>query len=305
MNQTLSELDRKALVTLEYNKVIEKLKEQAACDGSRELAEQLLPASHPDEIKERLALTEQARLLIGRKGSPPIHGIRDVTEALQRAVKMAALSPRELLRVAALLRTVRGLKQYIEQDTEDTPALREMFSLLTPQKTLEDRISTAILSEEEISDRASPELAAIRRKIASASSRIKETLQNMIRSPSYQKYLQEPIVTLRGDRYVVPVKTEHRADVPGLVHDVSGSGATCFVEPMAVVEANNELKVLKVKEQDEIERILLELSSFVAAQEKEIALNYDLVVGIDFAFAKARLAWTMEATLPYVAEHGP
>ena len=304
MNQSMTELDRKALFTLEYDKVLALLMEQTGCDGARERAQQLLPASHVDEVRERLALTEQARLLIGRKGSPSIYGVKDILPALQRAEKGAALSPRELLRVATVLRAARSLQSYIEQDAEDAPGIREMFSLLAPQKTLEERITTAILSEDEISDRASPELASIRRKIMAASSRIKETLQRMIRTPSYQKYLQDPIVTLRGDRYVVPVKTEYRAEVPGLVHDMSGSGATCFVEPMVVVEANNELKVLHAKEADEIERILLELSAFVAAQSEEIALNYDLIVGIDFVFAKARLAYAMDAVQPEISERG-
>lgn len=304
MNQTVTDLDKKARLTLEYDKVLDMLAEQAGCDGARERAKRLCPAVHADEVRESLALTGQACLLIGRKGSPPIYGVKDILPSLERAQKGAALSPREMLRVATVLRAARALQSYIEQDTEDAPDIREMFSLLAPQKTLEERITTAILSEEEISDQASPELASIRRKITAASARIKETLQHMIRTPAYQKYLQEPIVTLRGDRYVVPVKTEYRAEVPGLVHDMSGSGATCFVEPMAVVEANNELKVLHVREQDEIERILLELSAFVAAQEREIALNYDLIVGIDFVFAKARLAYAMDAVQPDISERG-
>ena len=217
MNQTVTELDQKARLTLEYDKVLDMLAEQTGCDGARERAKQLTPAAELDEVKERLALTEQARLLIGRKGSPPIYGVKDIVPALERAQKGAALSPRELLRVATVLRAARALQSYIEQDTEDTPGIREMFSLLTPQKTLKERITTAILSEDEISDAASPELASIRRKIMAASARIKETLQHMIRTPAYQKYLQEPIVTLRGDRYVLPVKQEYRGMVPGIL----------------------------------------------------------------------------------------
>ncbi len=304
MKETVTELDRKALLTLEYDKILSLLMEQTDCDGARERASQLLPSSDLDEVRERLSLTEQARLLIGRKGSPSVYGVKDVLPSLQRAEKGASLSPKELLRVATVLRAARGLIAYIEQDTEDTPEIRKLFELLTPQKTLEERITEAILSEEEISDRASPELASIRRKIAGASSRIKETLQRMIRLPAYQKYLQEPLVTLRGDRYVIPVKTEYRAEVPGLVHDMSGSGATCFIEPMAVVEANNELKVLRLQEAEEIERILRELSAFVAAQQEEIALDYDLIVGIDLAFSKARLAYVMHAVLPELSEQG-
>ncbi|NLT58479.1 MAG: endonuclease MutS2 [Clostridiales bacterium] len=304
MNQTAIELNQKALTTLEFDKVLALLAEQAGCDGARERAAALLPARRLEEAQRLQDATAQACLLIGRKGSPPVYGVKDIRPSVERAEKGALLSPKELLRIGNVLRATRALPAYLEQEGGEVPLIADLFRPLSPQKTLEERIAQSFISEEELSDHASPELADIRRKINGASGRIKETLQRMIRSPAYQKYLQEPIVTLRGDRYVLPVRAEYRAEVPGLVHDTSGSGATCFIEPMAVVEANNELKLLRAREQDEIERILAELSAFVSQQSDPILLNYELIVEIDFVFSKARLSYSMGAYAPELSARG-
>ncbi|HWQ50504.1 MAG TPA: endonuclease MutS2 [Terriglobales bacterium] len=293
-----SQLINKSMRTLEFDRVLELLQEKCGSDGSRERAAALTPSPHLDEVQERQQRTAQAYTLVGRKGSPPAGGVKDIRESVAHAVKGATLTMLELLRVAAVLKATRQCIDYIEEDTEDAPGMRELFSLLTAQKTLEERIVTSILNEEEVADLASPELARIRRQISSASQRIRDTLQKMIRSPSYQKYLQDPIITIRASRFVIPVKAEFRSEVPGLVHDTSGSGATCFVEPMPVVEANNELKILYAKEEEEIARILAELSAAVGARADDILNDYDLLVEIDFTFAKGRLARAQEAVMP-------
>ncbi len=261
-----SQLFNKSLRTLEFDRVLTLLSEKCGNDGAREKAAALTPSPHFDEVEDAQHRTAEAYTLVGRKGSPPAGGIKDIRESVTHAVKGATLTILELLRVAAVLKATRQCIEYFEEDTEDAPRIRELFRLLTAQKTLEERIVTSILNEDELADLASPELARLRRQISSASQRVRDTLQKMIRSPSYQKYLQDPIITIRGSRFVIPVKAEFRSEVPGLVHDTSGSGATCFVEPMPVVEANNELKILYAKEEEEIERILAELSAAVGGQ---------------------------------------
>ncbi len=300
----MTKLMQKTYKTLEFNRVLDLLIEKCSCDGSRKKASELTPSPYLEEVEERQVRTAEAFTLIARKGSAPTSGIKDITEAVSHSKKGATLSMLELLRIAAVLKSARQCETYIAEDCEDAPSLREIFNLLTPQKTLEETILSSILSEEEMADRASPELAKIRRQTMAASQKVRDTLQRMIRSPSYQKYLQDQIVTIRGDRFVLPVKAEHRGDVPGLVHDMSGSGATCFIEPMAVVEANNEIKMLKVKEAEEIERILAELSALVALRSDDIMLDYDLLVEIDFAFAKGRLARVQEAVRPVLNTEG-
>ena len=300
----LSQLLIKTQKTLEFDRVLTLLSEKCTNDGAREKAAALSPSPYFDEVVQRQQKTAEAYTLIGRKGSPPAGGIKNIREVVSHAVKGASITMLDLLRVAAVLKASRQCIGYIEEDAEDAPLMRELFRLLLAQKTLEERIVASILSEDEMSDQASPELARIRRQMSVASQRVRDTLQKMIRSPSYQKYLQDPIITIRGDRFVIPVKSEFRSEVPGLVHDTSGSGATCFVEPMPVVEANNELKILRAKEEEEIERILAELSAAVAVRADDILLNYDLLVEIDFTFAKGRLARAQDGAMPILEKDG-
>ena len=210
----------------------------------------------------------------------------------------------ELLRIATVLRTLRGIVDWRSKSEGVKSVLDDRFDAIMPNKYLEDRINHAILSEEEMADNASPQLATIRRKIRSASSRAREQLEKMVRSPVTQKYLQDPIITMRDGRFVVPVKAECRGDVPGLVHDTSSSGATVFVEPMAVVEANNEVRVLLSQEQAEMERILAELSAEAGNFASGIISGYKEAVELNLIFAKANLGYKMKATLPLVNDEG-
>ena len=227
-----------------------------------------------------------------------------MANSLRRAQAGASLSMGELLKVAEVLRVMRGLTQWRKRSEGLETSIDWRFEALTPNKYLEEKIASSILSEEEMADGASQALGDIRRKINAASLRVREKLDHMIHSPAYQKYLQEPIVTLRGGRFVVPVKAECRGEVPGLVHDTSGSGATVFVEPMAVVEANNDIKVLKSKEEAEIERILYELSQEAGGFADSIIEGYNAAIELDILFAKAKLAYRMKATLPEVNDQG-
>ena len=246
--------------------------------------------------------TAAAMLLTARFGSPSFGQLKDVTDVLRRAEAGASLSMRELLDIAETLRIIRSMRGWFENCTDTKTCLDDRFNALSPNKYLEEKIKEAIVSEEEIADSASPELSDIRRKIRAASSRVREKLDKMIRSPEYQKLLQDPIVTIRGGRFVVPVKSEHRGEVPGLIHDTSSSGATVFIEPMAVVEANNELRVLLSREQAEIERILAELSAEAGSFGAAIIGNYMILVELNFIFAKSRLAYKMKATQPILTQ---
>ena len=211
---------------------------------------------------------------------------------------------RELLDIGATLRTIRGLTQWWGKSGNVTTALTPRFEVLAPNKYLEEKIFTCIVNEEEVADNASPALASIRRKIRAASQRVRDQLDKLIHSQAHQKHLQESIVTQRGGRYVVPVKAEFRGEVPGLVHDTSASGATVFVEPMSVVEANNEIRVLRSDEQDEIARILLELSGEAGSFADSIIESYHYAVELDLIFAKAQVAYKMKAVVPQVGEDG-
>ena len=238
-----------------------------------------------------------------RKGNPVFGDVTDVSASLERADRGGCLQPAELLQIAGVLRCARNIKGYVSEDDPVT-ILNPLFAALTPNKYLEDRIFGAILSEEEIADNASPELADIRRHMRIQSAKIKDGLQKIISSPAYSKYLREPIITIRQGRYVVPVKSEHKGDVPGLVHDVSATGSTYFVEPMSAVNANNALRELEIKEKKEIERILSELSSEAAAYAEAINLDVRLLIRLDVIFAKARLSYRMRAWAPIMNDKG-
>ena len=281
---------------LELDKVLQLLSREASCSESQERILSMEPSTGLYEVKLLLQETDDAHMLTGRFGSPSFGGLQNVANSLRRAQAGASLSMGELLKVAEVLRVMRGLTQWRKRSEGLETSIDWRFEALTPNKYLEEKIASSILSEEEMADGASQALGDIRRKINAASLRVREKLDHMIHSPAYQKYLQEPIVTLRGGRFVVPVKAECRGEVPGLVHDTSGSGATVFVEPMAVVEANNDIKVLKSKEEAEIERILYELSQEAGGFADSIIEGYNAAIELDILFAKAKLAYRMKAT---------
>ena len=256
----MSELYEKSLLKLELDQVLQLL---AECAGSREGKEaclRLRPSSDLEDVQLMLQQTTAASDLATRKGNPAFGEVTDVSESLERAERGGSLQPIELLRIAGVLRCARTVKSYCDEEDKAT-VLDPMFRCLVPNKYLEDRISGAILSEEEIADNASPELSDIRRHMRIQAGKIRDSLQKVISSPAYSKFLREPIITIGQGRYVVPVKSECKNDVPGLVHDVSATGSTYFVEPMSAVNANNALRELELKEKKEIERILAELSA--------------------------------------------
>ncbi|MBR5870910.1 MAG: endonuclease MutS2 [Clostridia bacterium] len=294
----------KAIRTLEFDRVLEQLAAAAQTDGAREKAMRVMPQTSLSRIRKLQAQTSDARKLMGVKGTPPFGGVTDITGHVDRAEKGASLSPAELLRVANVLRVARMLDDYINTDKRFETSLDEVFDRLTANRYLEDRITKSILAEDMIADEASPELADIRRKIRNANSKIKENLQKYTSGQMFSKYLQENIVTQRNGRYVVPVKAEYRNEVKGLIHDTSASGATLFIEPLSVVEANNELRFLENQEKKEIERILAVLSGMVADCASALSLDYHNITELAFIFAKAELSYRMNASEPQLNENG-
>ena len=294
----------KHFLSLELDKVLLRLAERTACDDAREAALALRPETDIDLARSLMNQTRDAHMLLARFGGPSFGGLKNVNNALRRAEAGSVLNMRELLDIASVLRTIRGLSQWRDSNAGVETVLDPLFGGLTPNKFLEDAINGAILSEEEMADNASPELAAIRRKIRVQESKIREQLEKMTRSSAYSKYLQENIITMRNGRYVVPVKAEHRGEVPGLVHDTSSSGATVFIEPMSVVSANNEIKVLQSAERDEIDRILLQLSATAGGFCNTIENGYACAVELNVIFAKAQLAYSMKASVPEINDKG-
>ena len=289
----------KVLTTLEFDKIINMLAECAMTDGAKARARSLVPTDDYDDIVRRQRKTEDAKRLINAKGYPAFAAEDGVVSSAERAYKGAVLSPRELLDIAGLLRSARTIIDYINTDKLFDTSLDEIFRRLLPNRELETKITRAIISEDLIADEASPELAEIRRKIKAANNKIKDTLQSYI-GGTRVKYLQENLVTMRNGRYVVPVKAEYKNEMKGLVHDTSSSGATLFIEPMAVVDANNELKSLSSAEEHEIERILSALSAECAEASSIISLNYHNITELAFVFACATLAIQMKAESPKV-----
>lgn len=284
---SLHPLYQKTLKTLEFHKILEKVAEFASCEDTKTKLAQLEPSGRMEVVAQWQYNTTDARWMLERRGAPAFGGVKNVLGGLHRAQIGSVLSPRELLEMAAVLNVARGLRQYREEDKRETTIDGHFFSL-EGNRFLEDKIYLSILSEEEIADQASPKLSDIRRKINLGNSKVREILNKIIHSSSYQKYLQEPIITIRSGRLCIPVKQECRSDVPGMVHDTSSSGATLFVEPMSVVEANNELRVLFSDEQNEIERILAELSAMVGDWAAAIEADYRAIIELDFIFAKAK-----------------
>ena len=300
----MSDLFEKSLRTLELPRVLELLSEQAVSAEAKQRALRIRPETEPEEVLRLLDQTDAARNLIGLRGSPSFSGVKPVAEALDRADRGGALNTRELLTIADLLTAARRAKEYFNDEAAEKTAIDPLFLSLHGNRFLEEKIKRAIPDEDTIADAASTELADIRRHMRAAQAKSRQILQKIISSPSYGKILQETIITQRDGRFVVPVKAEHKGDLPGLVHDISSTGATLFVEPMGVVQANNEYIELQAKEQKEIDRILAEFSAEAAAHREDIQWDYDTLVHLDLIFARGQLSYKMNAVRPEVRRDG-
>ena len=294
----------KSLNILELPVVLDMLAAEAVTDGGREACRSLRPSSDRLEVKNRLAETSAAKEMMVVRGSPSLSGIKDIRPSLSRADLGGSLNTIELLNIARVLQCARLVKGYTSDDKLGKSCIDHLFAALHANRFLEEKITGSIVGEDEIADSASSELANIRRKIRAASARVRDCLQKIISSPSYAKVLQEPIITMRSDRFVVPVKAECKGAIPGLVHDISASGATLFIEPMAAVKANNELRELAAKEKTEIERILAELSADCAAHAEDIASDYSYLITLDGIFARAKLSYKLNGIEPELREKG-
>ena len=300
----MSELFDKSIRTLELPRVLQKLSDQAVSAEAKERALRLRPETETEEVLRLLDQTDAARQMIGLHGSPSFSGVKPVAEALDRADRGGSLNTKELLTIAGLLTAARRAREYFNDEAAEKTAIDHLFSSLHGNRFLEEKINRCIVDEDTIADAASTELADIRRHMRAAQAKSRQILQKIISSPSYAKILQETIITQRDGRFVVPVKAEHKGDMPGLVHDISSTGATLFIEPIGVVQANNEYIELEAKEQKEIERILAELSADVAAHREDIQWDYDALVHLDLIFARGQLSYKMDAIRPEVRRDG-
>ena len=300
----MSELFEKSIRTLELPAVLEKLAAKAVSQAAKDRCLKLTPSTDTEEVLRLLDETDAAKERLGLHGSPSFSGVKDVSAALTRADHGGMLNTRELLNIAGVLTASRRVADYDAQRQGEETVLDRLFTSLHTNKYLEEQIRSAILDEETIADTASSELADIRRKMRLAASKGRQILQRIISSPSYAKVLQEALITQRDGRFVVPVKAECKGSMPGLVHDVSSSGATLFVEPMGVVQANNELKELEAREKKEIDRILRQLSAACAGSMENILWDYDILVHLDVIFARAQLSYQLNASRPEVRRRG-
>ena len=294
----------KSLNILELPAVLDMLAAEAVTEGGREACLKLRPSADRLEVKSRLAETSAAKDMMVVRGSPSLSGVKDIRPSLSRADLGGSLNTTELLSIARVLQCARLVKGYTSDDKLGRTCIDHLFAALHANRFLEEKITGSIVGEDEIADAASPELANIRRKIRAAGARVRDCLQKIISSPSYAKVLQEPIITMRSDRFVVPVKAECKGAIPGLVHDISASGATLFIEPMAAVKANNELRELTAKEKTEIERILAELSADCASHAEDIASDYSYLITLDGIFARAKLSYKLGCMEPELREKG-
>lgn len=297
-------MNERSLRVLEYKKITEDLKERCSSDLGRALAEELKPISQLEKILPLLKETSEAQAILIQIGNVPLGGIHDLLAFVRRTEIGAYLDPGQLLTLKETLTAARRLKSALKFDEVKFPIIQGLAQGLSSLRELEDRISDCIISETEIADNASPELRHIRRQIQLKNEGIRSKLNSIISSTNNQKYLQDPIITMRQDRYVVPVKQEHRGNIPGLIHDQSSSGATLFIEPMAVVELNNQLRELKLKERAEIERILMEIAGMIAQRAAEIRGNQAILKQLDFIFAKGKLSLAMRAVEPTLNNQG-
>lgn len=294
----------KSLKILELPAVLDMLAAEAVTEGGKEACLKLRPSVDRLEVKNRLGETSAAKDMMVVRGSPSLSGIKDIRPSLSRADLGGSLNTIELLSIARVLQCARLVKGYTSDDKLGKSCIDHLFAALHANRFLEEKITGSIVGEDEIADSASSELANIRRKIRAASARVRDCLQKIISSPSYAKVLQEPIITMRSDRFVVPVKAECKGAIPGLVHDISASGATLFIEPMAAVKANNELRELAAKEKTEIERILAELSADCASHAEDIASDYSYLITLDGIFARAKLSYKLNGIEPELRDKG-
>ena len=299
-------MDKKSLNVLEFDKIRNMLTELAVTQNAKSLCENLLPEGDKYVIERLLKETSEAESLVIKKGNPPLSPIGEIKGSVMRAEAGGTLSPRELLSCAHTLRIAGEIASFIDEDDfeENYPVLSDITRGIFTDKKTSAKIISAIISEEEIADDASQTLFNLRRKVKSFEASIRETLNNMIKSPKYSVALQDAIVTMRGDRFVVPVKSEHRSLVPGIVHDSSSSGATVFVEPMAVVEINNRIRECKIQEKEEIEKILESFSLLIASDAPGLKRDCDIITNFDFAFAKGKLSLKMRASTPIINSEG-
>ncbi|WP_163194436.1 endonuclease MutS2 [Clostridium thermarum] len=297
-------MDERSLRVLEFSKIKEKIKTYTQTAAAKELIEELVPYSNVYEIRERLQETKEAVELLMKKGSPPFEGIHDVRDGISRAEKAASLGSADLYRIGGLLRVARRFKDYVahKEDEETFLVLEDICEGLVPIKRLEDEIFNVILDENEISDRASETLFNIRRELKNKNGSIRDKVNELVKKNS--KFLQENLYTIRGDRYVIPVKAEHKGAVPGIVHDQSSSGATLFIEPMSLVQLNNEIRELMLREKAEVERILAQLSKKVHDNIAIIKNNSKIIWELDFIFAKAKYGSEIRGTCPIISEDG-
>lgn len=298
----MTELYEKSVKTLELPAVLELLSAEAVSMPAKEMVLSLRPSDSEYEVKRRLGETTAAKSMMVLKGSPSFSGVRDVRSSLSRANIGGMLNTRELLDIAGILQSARTVRAYAGGESCGRSDIDFLFSSLMANKYLEEKITGCIVGEDEIADGASSELSTIRRHMRAASARVREALQKIISSPAYAKALQEPIITTRSERYVVPVKADHKGSIPGLVHDVSSSGATLFVEPLAAVKANNELRELHAKEKQEIERILMELSAECGDHADDIIRDFNVLVELDCIFARAKLSYKLDCQEPVISD---
>ena len=291
-------------ISLELPKILLTLSEMTSCEEARLAALSLQPSGDFFEVQKRLSETEAAHILIAKFGAPSFGGLINVNNQLSRASSGGTLSMRELLDISCDLRVIRGITEWRSKSAGMDTAIDDLFNSLYTNKYLEDKINNAVLSDTEMSDNASPALKDIRRHKRLEESKIRDKLDGMIRSPKYKSSLQDAIITQRNGRFVVPVKAEHRSEVSGMVHDTSGSGATVFIEPAAVIEANNRIKVLESRERDEIERILSELSEEAGSLADTIKISCESAAELNLIFSKAQLAYKMKATMPIINSRG-
>ena len=291
-------MEKRVLKTLEYDKILAMLKERASCCISRELVDTMEPSGDFDTVERELKLTAEAETLFYKTGRSPVDDFPDMRHCLERMHAALFLSTGELLGIASCLKAARIAKDILAKEVGEESYLYNLAGLLITHRSAEEEINRCIINEDEIFDGASPALARIRRAMRLANEKVREKLNSMIRSTAYQKYLQEPIITIRNGRFVIPVKQEYRQQVPGLIHDQSSSGATLFIEPSAVVELGNEYKKLLAEEADEIERILTELTAMLAPYANEIREDFNIMGQIDLVFAKAKLSRELNAVMP-------
>lgn len=301
----MEQLAKKTFKILEFDKILNKLASYTESENVKKRITEMFPFSDIEEARAAQRETTEALITMLKLGSPPVNlSAAEVISLIKRAEQGGMLSTRELMDIARLFYIARRMKAYLSEAAEECTMLHEIEEEIITAKAFEDRISLCIVSENEIADEASSELGAIRRKIRSLNGKIKETLNSMVHSSHYKKFLQDPIITMRSDRYVIPVRSEYKNEVPGIVHDTSASGATMFIEPMSVVNSNNEIRDLKNREEIETERILMELSALAAENAHAVFVDYSCVSRLDFMFCKGRLSLDMNGTEPILNDSG-